>query len=372
VHLRDENLVVVRQRRAQLLQRDRAARQRLAETAVGREGDVGVHRLAHARNGKMRQCIDAHRLLERPDSCEQRRVLRVTLERALHFVDRFRQRGVGFHFRVDRHELAAHFGQFVALKCHLDAADVREVLARRNEPRIRAVDLRQFPAQVTMRAENQVDARHGPREFIVGLQMLVPDHDHGVDVLVVAQGAHDLARGRDGIAKHKAAPLHQRRKIGSGDGKDADSDSLALQYVVGLKAARVRAQDRIADGLAARGEVLRAVVGIVIAEGHVIDDAVEPWPFRAAVFVGPRRRPFVDHIAAAEDESAAFLLGSEIADRAGNAPAVGAFLGVKRNCVGVVIRKLQKGYGNCRRDHFPSAPCISLMAASRPFSFAVF
>jgi hypothetical protein len=202
-------------------------------------------------------------------------------------------------------------------------------------------------AVVAVRAEDQIDAGDGASERVVVLQMLVPDHDHGVDVLFVAQRAHDVARRLDGISKDEAVRFHERFEIGAGHGKDADAEAVALDHVIALKAGRVGAEDRIAHALAASRERLRAVVGIVIAEGHVVDDAIEPRPFRAAVFVRPRRRAFVDHVAAAEDDRAAFFFGGEIAGRPGDAAAVRAFLGIERNSVRMVVGELQEDNDDC-------------------------
>ena len=68
----------------------------------------------------------------------------------------------------------------------MHAAYVREVLIGGDEPRRGARNLLQAALEVTVRAENQVDPRHGAGKGEVVVEVLVTDHHHGVDMVLLA------------------------------------------------------------------------------------------------------------------------------------------------------------------------------------------
>ena len=76
---------------------------------------------------------------------------------------------------------------------------------------------------MAVRAEDDVDARHGAGQGVVVVEMLMADHHHGVDVLALAQVAHRLARRRHRIAKRESFHFDQRREIVAGQGEYTDA-----------------------------------------------------------------------------------------------------------------------------------------------------
>ena len=175
---------------------------------------------------------------------------------------------------------------------------------------------------------------------------------------------------------------------------------LTTKTRVAVEPVRIRAQHRIADRLKATLQLSDAVIGIVIAERHRIDDAVEPRPLRAAIFVRPRRRTFVHHVAAGKDQRAVLLLRAQISDRPRDPALPFPPLGVERQRVRVIVGEMQQRdvrrprvrrradekqrqkqraprrapfvTNDWRLDHRLTADFIALMAASRPDSLAIF
>ncbi len=253
-------------------------------------------------------------------------------------------RRIGRDVAVDPHKASRHTGHPVTGDGELHAADIRQVLIRGNEPRRRPGDLLELAQEVAVRAEDQVDVRHRPGHGEIIFEVLVTDHDHGIDVIVVPQLAHGLSRGGDRFAEGEAAGLDQRLEVASGEGKYADPRAVYGEHGGTTKPFGVRAENRVAHRLRAAVERLPSIVGIMIAEGHGVDDAIEPWPFHTSVLVRPGRRALVDHVAAAEDESTLPLLGAQIGDGPGHPSLRWPLFRVERHGVGVVVGKLQEGH----------------------------
>ena len=130
---------------------------------------------------------------------------------------------------------------------------------------------------------------------------------------------------------------------------------------------------RLASALAMRRRELWDEA--VIAECHRIDNSVEPRPLSTMVFVGPGRRAFVHHVATIEDERTVPFVTLQKTDRAGNAALHRSFR-IKRQCVGVVVGKLQQRDCRCRvkwndndqqqeNDDFDHAASVSLPGQRR-------
>ena len=232
--------------------------------------------------------------------------------------------------------------------------------------------------------------------------MFVADHDDDVGVLFFAQVTNGVARGFDRVCEMQRRFFDQSPEIVPGNSKGSDADAIHDEDARRRETVRVRAQHRIADGGETRLHRCGSVVGLVIAQRHRIDHAVEPRPFRTAVFVRPGRRAFVDHVAAGEHECAALFFAPEVSDGPRNSPLILPSLGVERLRVRVIVGEVQQRHASrprvhvrracdqeqrqkqrapkaapfatkCRTcDHFLRTDLISLMAASRPLSLAIF
>jgi len=154
---------------------------------------------------------------------------------------------------------------------------------------------------VAVRSEDHVDARHGPRERVVFFDVGVADERHDVHVLLFAQGRDHLTRGGHAVGEDRArrGPAHERDQaveVAPDHGEDTHAHAVGREDHVGfardveeplapVAREHVRPENGVAQRAAAAFEVLGSVVGVVVAVGHRVDDAVEPRPLDAAVTV---------------------------------------------------------------------------------------
>ena len=129
-------------------------------------------------------------------------------------------------------------------------------------------------------------------------------------------------------------------------------DPADLEQGLAVGGQGVGTQNGVVDLGLALGKDLRAVVGVVVAQGHGVDDAVEPAPLGALVFVGPGRRAPVDQIAAAKDQHVGIgRIILKIANQSGDAGHAGLPFGIKGHGMGVIIRKMKQGDGGTALGH---------------------
>ncbi len=217
---------------------------------------------------------------------------------------------------------------------------------------------------MTVAAENDVDTRDGLGQRDIVLAQRMADQHYRVHMLLLAQRCHHLPRDRDAIGEHRAGRrahirANQALEVGTGQREHADLHATSFKHLVRLAIVleqrlaggvqRVGTQDRVLDRVAARGKLLWPIVGVVVAKGHRVDDAVEPLPLGAVVFVRPGRRAEVHHIAAAQDQAVRVVgVGLQVGDQPSDPGGVGLALGVQRHGVRVIVGEVQQRDGGAR------------------------
>ncbi len=213
-----------------------------------------------------------------------------------------------------------------------------------------------------MGAQNQVNARHGLRQFHVLLVVAVADLNHRVDLLLFPQAAHNVLRHSRTVdelrIRRQVRRPNQAGVARPGDGEHAELDAAALDNQVGLAVDlevgfvgrgldEVGAEHGIGRLGAALLEQARAVVELVVAQGHRFDQPVEPVPLRAQVFVRPRRLADVHGVPAVEGNRVRVgqHLTPQVADGAGDAGLVCLALAIEGHGVAVVVGEVEDGDG---------------------------